>query len=79
MGKYQDLGDLEEDKRIEEIVRRLTGSFRGKRIAICVDYEGGTKGDRYIKKIKRLCPGVVVLNRHKGPVKGVETILVMYH
>lgn len=71
--QYADLGDLEEDKRIEIIgdaVLRL-----GKTVGFVTDADPG-KAARYISKLLGKFPGIVVLGPFNGPVKGTMSIKV---
>ncbi len=68
---YVDLQRLSEDARIELIVQSVMD--KGLTLSIAVELDG-EKGDRYIAKCKAKNPGIVVLGRMSGPVKGVETI-----
>jgi len=71
--KYADLGDFEEDKRIDIIgdaAMRLKQT-----VAFITDADPG-KADRYIAKLKARFPGIVVLGRSNGPVKGSVTVKV---
>lgn len=70
---FLDTHKLSEDQRIDVIGHAVTE--HGKTVAVCVDDVVG-KPERYIKKLKERFPGVVVLERVKGPVAGVVTIRV---
>lgn len=70
---YADLGDLEEDQRIDIIGQTV---MRGRLVVgVCVDDVPG-KPERYIEKLKKRYPGIRILDQFKGPVKGVVTIRV---
>lgn len=72
MPKYYDLGDEEEDARIEKIGNAAKG---GGKIAFVTDDDPG-KAERYIAKLKERFPGIVVLERHPGPVPKCVTVIV---
>lgn len=73
---FKDLGDLDEDARIDKIGYHV--HVLGQRIAFVVDtgkgYEG--KGDRYIKKLLDKFPDIKVCGRVNGPTEHSETIMV---
>jgi hypothetical protein len=70
---YADLGDLDEDSRIEIIGRAVME--QRKTVAVVTDADLG-KADRYIAKLKAKFPEIVVVARFKGPVKDTVTIKV---
>jgi hypothetical protein len=54
---YADLGDFDEDERIEKIGQaalsgKQTSEDKPLIIGFVVDDDGGTKGDRYIRKLQ---------------------------
>jgi len=69
---YADLGDWDEDKRIEAIGNAATP---GKIIAFVTDAEPG-KADRYIAKLKERFPGIAVVERFDGPIEDTVTVKV---
>lgn len=70
--KYADLHSLDEDARITIIG---TAAMNGNTVAFVTDSTPG-KADRYISKLKAKFPGIVVLSRFDGPVKGAVSIKV---
>lgn len=68
---FVDMHRLSEDQRIEMIGHTVTE--HGKTVGVCVDDEPG-KPERYVRKMQRRFPTVVLLDRIKGPVKGVVTL-----
>ena len=62
---YLDLRRLEEDKRIDMIGH--TVMVHKKTAAVITDSDPG-KLERYIAKLKKRFPGIVVLGKDKGPV-----------
>jgi len=73
MGKYADVADLEEDKRIDIIGEHAMQKLK---VAFCVDDEPG-KADRYIKKLLTKFPELTLKERFLGPTPGVETVIVI--
>jgi hypothetical protein len=67
------LGDLDEDKRIEAIGN--AAMKLGKVVGFIVELRSG-KADRYISKLQTKFPGIKIMARFNGPVKGVETVKV---
>jgi len=73
MPPYKDLADLPEDQRILQIgCKAMTEKLT---VGFIVDDEPG-KAERYIEKLKRGFPGIQVMGRGKGPVKGTEWVKV---
>ena len=70
---YLDLGDFEEDQRIETIGRTVLEQH--KTVAFVTDADPG-KADRYIRKLTERFPGLRVLGRFDGPVPDTVTIQV---
>jgi len=68
---FFDLASLPEDERIEIIGNQVMGGELT--VGIYVDDEPG-KADRYIEKIQARFPGIEVIGRGAGMVKG--TILI---
>lgn len=68
---FVDLHRLTEDQRIDMIGHTVTE--HGKTVAVCVDDVPG-KADRYSRKVLDRYPGVVELDRFRGPTPGVITI-----
>lgn len=70
---FVDLKQMDEDQRVQLIVKHLKGH---KVVSFIVDtgpeYQG--KGDRMIEKIKAALPTARVKDRRPGPVAGAETI-----
>jgi hypothetical protein len=78
---YADLGDFDEDERIEKIGQaalsgKQTSDDKPLIIGFVVDDDGGTKGDRYIRKLQERFPTIRIIDRHKGPVPKTELIRV---
>ncbi len=69
---YADLADLPEDKRINAIANAV---LKGERVAFFTDDIPG-KPERYIAKLRKLVPNIVVEGPVRGPVKGVVTVSV---
>lgn len=72
MSLYADLHSLDEDKRIDLIGH--TVMEHDKTVAFIV--EDNKKADRYIEKLKLKFPGIVIVGRLKGPVKGTVAVNV---
>jgi hypothetical protein len=70
--RYQDLGDLQEDARIDQIGQR---AMMGGVIAFVTDADPG-KADRYIAKLAAKFPQVKVIERFNGPVAGTVSVKV---
>lgn len=70
--KYQDIADHDEDTRIEMIGKK---AMTGQTVAFITDADPG-KADRYIAKLLKKFPGLKVLARFDGPIKGVVTVKV---
>lgn len=70
---YADLGDFDEDTRIDAIGRMVTE--QKKTVAVVIDNEI-EKSQRYIKKLTDKFPGLTVLDQTLGPVAGTMTIRV---
>jgi hypothetical protein len=70
---YADLGDLNEDKRIDIIGQQVMRGWRS--VSFIVDDEPG-KAERYIEKLQKKFPGVTVVERGIGPVPGTVWIKV---
>ena len=68
---YADLGDIEEDKRIETIGHYIM--VHKKVVGFITDDEEG-KADRYIRKLQERFPGIRFIERFNGPVKGTVTV-----
>ncbi len=69
---YADLGDFDEDKRIEIIGKTVMRNH----ITASVIVEDHEKADRYERKLKERFPAVAVLSRHDGPIKGMVSLKV---
>lgn len=71
---YQDLGDLDEDKRVDAIGHAVVA--HQKTVAFIVDDDPG-KADRYVRKLQEKFPGKIrVVGRGKGPVEKTEWVKV---
>ncbi len=70
---YADLGDLEEDKRIDLIGRYVMNKL--KTAAVVVDDIPG-KSDRYISKLRKRFPGIEIVEQGQGPVAKTWVIKV---
>lgn len=73
MTRFMDVGDLEEDKRIDMIVHQARDH---KKVVAFITDDIPDKPERYIRKIKEKYPEVVVFDRFKGPVENTVTIKV---
>jgi hypothetical protein len=74
MTAYADIADLDEDKRIEIIgnaVLNAPSSSADKPVMAAFVVEDDAKVDRYIKKLEKRFPGIRVIDRLQGPVKGM--------
>lgn len=69
---FLDMHKLPEDERIRQMCAVLA---TGAKIAVLVDDEPG-KAERYVSKIRAGCPGVRVLGRSPGPVKGCFQLIL---
>ncbi len=72
MAAFKDLGDLEENQRIDIIGKT---AMEGKIIGFVVEADG-EKADRYISKLLAKFPGLKVYERFGGPVPDTETVKV---
>lgn len=70
---YADLGDFEEDQRIDAIGHMAMA--HGKTVAFVTDADPG-KADRYIRKLQERFPGIRVIERFDGPVAGTVSVKV---
>ncbi len=70
---YADLGDFEEDKRIDIIGHTVMDG--GKTVVFVTDSDDG-KADRYVEKLKAKFPGIRVVDRFYGPVANTVTVKV---
>lgn len=70
--KFVDLGDLEENKRIEMIGHRAMA--HNEKVAFIV--EDDAKATRYMAKLKAKFPLIKELWRGPGPVEGTVTVKV---
>lgn len=70
---FADLADFGEDRRIEIIGK--TVMEQKITAAVVVDKFPG-KPERYIKKLKEMFPGIVILGRFDGPMDKMVTIQV---
>lgn len=73
MKAFADLHALAEDDRIGVIGREAMAS--GKRVAFVTDADPG-KADRYVAKLLKRFPGLMVVARSTGPVAKTETVVV---
>jgi hypothetical protein len=70
---YADLGDIQEDDRIELIGRAVTDN----RATVAFIVEAGSgKAERYIQKLTAKFPSVRVLGQFAGPVPNTTTVRV---
>lgn len=72
---FRDMKHLDEDERVKELARLLLETPRlkiGFMVDCGPDYQG--KGDRIIEKLRAILPGVKLVSRCHGPVRGVETL-----
>jgi hypothetical protein len=70
---FYDVSSLEEDRRIDLIGHGVVD--HRKTIAFIVE-DDGTKGDRYIQKLKEKFPLIEVIDRTPWPIANVETIRI---
>lgn len=70
--RYVDLGDEQEDARIEAIGR---SAMQGGSIAFITDDEPG-KADRYVAKLKAKFPQIIEVGRFNGPAPQTVTVKV---
>jgi hypothetical protein len=68
---YADLGDLDEDRRIEIIGRAVVE--QRKVVGVIVDAEAG-KAERYIHKLTQRFPSITTWRVFGGPVEGTVSI-----
>lgn len=73
---YQDLGDLDENSRIDKIGHYITAHKKVVGFIVDKGEECEGKGDRYIKKLLEKFPEVKFIERADGPVKNSEIIIV---
>lgn len=73
MKPIYDLHRISERQRIAMIAKAVS---LGQSVAFMVDKDG-SKGDRYISKLREINSNVTVEKRFDGPVVGVETIKVV--
>lgn len=69
---YRDMGDESEDERILAIGNAV---MRGHKVAFITDDEPG-KPERYIAKLRKRFPSLIVLDQLKGPIAGTVTVRV---
>jgi hypothetical protein len=72
MPPFLDMHRLPEDERIKQICAALA---TGAKVGVVVDADPG-KADRYLSKIRAGLPGVRVINRSPGPVKGCVQLIL---
>ena len=70
---YKDIANTPEDDRIDTIGRTVMEQKLS--VAFIVDSELG-KADRYIEKLRKRFPGIVVIGRGDGPVTGTVYVKV---
>ena len=70
---YADLHSLEEDRRIDMIGHRCIDH---KEVVAFVTEDDPGKAERYIRKLKQKFPGIVILDRFRGPIKGAVTVKI---
>lgn len=70
---YADLGDFAEDERIDAIAHQVL--VHKKTVSFITDHDEG-KAERYIQKLQAKVPGIVVLERGRGPVAGTVWVKV---
>lgn len=68
---FADLASMPENERIRLIGHVVVA--HGQTVGVCVDDKKGTP-ERYIEKITKQFPTVVLLERFNGPVKHVVTL-----
>jgi hypothetical protein len=75
MTVYADIADYDEDKRIEMIgntVMSGSKSSADKPVMTAFIVEDEAKVDRYITKLQKRFPGIRIIDRFQGPVKGIS-------
>lgn len=74
---YKDIADKPEIERIREIANACRAR-PGKKIAFIVDADSTMPGkaDRYMRKLRNLCPEIREVKRLAGPVENVTSIIV---
>jgi hypothetical protein len=70
---YVDVADQDEDRRIEIIGN--TAMKERKTVAFVTDDEAD-KADRYVRKLQARFPGIVVIDRFRGPVAHTVSVKV---
>jgi hypothetical protein len=73
MPKFSDLGDLEENKRIEII--GTTAMQKHQVVGFIVESKIG-KAERYIEKLTAKFPGIKIMYKGAGPTKGTTLVKV---
>ncbi len=73
MKKYEDLGDYDEDYRIDKIGRAAMD--KKARVVFVTDDDPG-KADRYIRKLTENFPGIRIISRGSGPVPNCVYVTV---
>jgi len=73
MPPFSDIADLNEDTRIMAIGR--AAMVQKKVVAFITDSDPG-KADRYIEKLTKQFPGIVIVGRWEGPVANTVTVKV---
>ncbi len=72
---FEDFKQLDEPARFKRIAQHLNAN-PGRLVAVMVDTGPGhqDKGDRWIRAVRALVPGVLLMGRRPGPVANTETI-----
>lgn len=68
---YKDIADHDEDTRIDMIGRSVM--VLGQTVSFITDADAG-KADRYLSKLQKRFPGIVIISRGDGQVK--DTVFV---
>jgi hypothetical protein len=79
MTLYADMGDFDEDTRIEMIGKAVMSgpkSSADKPMMTAFIVEDNVKADRYIKKLQKKFPDIRVIDRFAGPVPETITVRV---
>ena len=71
--KYADLGDFDEDKRVQTIGEAVMKHQLA--VAFITDDEPG-KVERYIEKLKARFPGIQIVSIVKGPIPNTVSVKV---
>lgn len=74
MGKFKDIADDPEDRRITQIGEAMMDLPAGRMVAFITDADPPEKADRYIAKLLARFPDIRVVDKVDGPVTGTVTV-----